>query len=59
MGTVTSSRLTKPPSEHELQTRTRLAWRPAWSIRNRQGSVALIVAWWRHKRALRLQRKSR
>lgn len=46
-------RLTKSPSEQDLRSMTKLAWRPAWSLRNRQGSLILMLAWWRRWRALR------
>lgn len=41
------ARLTASPTVLELEARTRLAWRPAWAMRNRQGSIALIMALWR------------
>ncbi len=37
------------PSDDVWRDVTRLAWRPAWGIRNRQGSVSLLLAWIRRK----------
>ena len=40
----------QPHSEQDWETFTRLAWRPAWSIRSRQGCLKPIVEWWRNRR---------
>lgn len=29
---------------------TRLAWRPAWHIRSRRGTLALLISCWRNRR---------
>lgn len=33
-------------------TFTKLAWRPAWAIRSRRGSLAPLIEWWRQRRAV-------
>jgi len=53
------TRLTPSPSERDLEARTRLAWRPAWSIRNRQGTIALLLAWWRQWHVASTERRAR
>ena len=37
-------------SEENQRREIALAWRPAWSIRNRKGTIQLIVDWWRRLR---------
>ena len=50
--------LTDPPDvgqSHQPEswdTFTRLAWRPAWSIRSRRGALAPLIQWWRSRRDL-------
>lgn len=43
------------PTEHRSdetwETITALAWRPAWSIRSRQGSLKALIQWWRELRS--------
>lgn len=36
-------------SDDDWQEMTRLAWRPAWGIRSRQGAISLLLAWFRKK----------
>jgi len=40
-----------PDGRLDLEKAARLAWRPAWSIRSRRGSVApfveMLKGWWR------------
>ncbi len=38
------------PSDDVWREVTRLAWRPAWGLRNRQGSLSLLLAWYRQRR---------
>ncbi|MGI9433591.1 MAG: hypothetical protein ACR2Q4_01970 [Geminicoccaceae bacterium] len=37
-------------SDDDLRQVAALAWRPAWSIRSRQGTFSLLVNWWRVRR---------
>jgi hypothetical protein len=37
--------------DQSWDTITRLAWRPAWSIRSRRGALKPLIDWWRKKSA--------
>ncbi len=40
----------QPYASQSWDTITRLAWRPAWSIRSRRGALEPLIAWWRRRR---------
>ncbi len=37
---------TEPRSEQTWETISAMAWRPAWSIRSRRGSLRALMDWW-------------
>ncbi len=49
-GHGTGGRVPRELSPERLAAITALAWRPAWSIRNRVGCLAPLVDWWRERR---------
>lgn len=50
-GHGTGGRVPRELSPERLAAITALAWRPAWSIRNRVGCLAPLRDWWRARRA--------
>lgn len=49
-GHGTGGRVPRELSPERLAAITALAWRPAWSIRNRVGCLAPLRDWWRARR---------
>jgi len=47
----TAQKLNERCSEETSESITALAWRPAWSIRSRRGSLKALTDWWREIRA--------
>ncbi len=43
----------QPHSAQSWDTMTRLAWRPAWSIRSRRGALKPLIDWWRDRQSKR------
>ncbi len=50
-GHGTGGRVPRELSPERLAAIAALAWRPAWSIRNRVGCLAPLADWWRARRA--------
>lgn len=40
----------KSPPAADLEHILKMAWRPAWSMRSRRGSLAPFIDWWKHRK---------
>ncbi len=56
MGHGTGGRVPRDLSPERLAAITALAWRPAWSMRNRVGCLAPLADWWRERRRAKTAR---
>ncbi|MGH1357342.1 MAG: hypothetical protein ACRBC3_01125 [Burkholderiaceae bacterium] len=36
-------------SEQTWETISAMAWRPAWSIRSRKGTLSVLLEWWKNR----------
>lgn len=44
-----SSDPTEKRSDETWETISGMAWRPAWSIRSRQGTLRVLLDWWKNR----------